>query len=81
MRAEDDTGGEERKDDDRRGRTDVARIEARLLDAVEVRHHAERGDAFDEPRLGPLDEQVSQGGQPARMRKSASTTETMKATT
>lgn len=43
-------GGEERKADDRQKENNVARVENAFLKTVEVCHHAESGDRFNEAR-------------------------------
>ena len=61
---------------------DVARIEHALLDALEMRHHAECGDRLRRATAWPTaTSRFVTGGQPARIRKRQITTETMKLTT
>ena len=71
-----------REDDHGEEVEDVARIEHAFLDGFEMSHDAEgRDTASTNHGLAHCDEQIVTGGQPARIRKSESTTETMKLTT
>src|SRR3954470_16243263 len=61
MGADDHTRGEKGENDEREEVDDVARVEDTLLDAFEVRHHAEGGDGVDEPGTRPMDEKIRDG--------------------
>src|SRR5664279_5945946 len=58
MGANDDAGCEEAKNDHRKKEQDIAGIDHAFLDAVKMRHYAERRDRFHESLAGPLREQI-----------------------
>ena len=77
--ANDHAGGEQQNPISDRKKTRSRESSTPRLEAVKMRHHAERGDALHQPRAGPLLEHVCvTGGQPARIRNRQITTDRMK---
>src|ERR1700694_2812888 len=54
----DDAGGKQGKSDDRQEENQVAQVDHAALEAVEMRHHRERGYGVDQRRARPAREQI-----------------------
>ena len=70
VRAQNNTGGEQRKSDEREEEDEVASIENAFLEPLEVSHDAERSDDVDEA-WGHLLEEIDDRGKAGQNEKEA----------